>query len=72
MVNRCFICHASWAPNDQAAFVAAGLVTGSNVAASELYLHIRGNDSGEIGNMPPTETLSIEEINKIKNWINSF
>jgi hypothetical protein len=69
MATRCFICHSEWATFNETDFEPNFLVDGGNLADSILYTRIRGNVVESGGDMPPSETLSSEEINKIKTWI---
>ena len=69
MISRCFTCHSEWALLNEDEFESTGLVTGGDPNVSPLYIKISGNDSGIQGDMPPSDSLSADEIQRIKSWI---
>jgi uncharacterized membrane protein len=68
--NKCFSCHASWSSYTETQYVGLGLVVAGSTTSSSLYNRIRGNDTGQAGDMPVTgSNLTSEELKTMKTWI---
>lgn len=72
MVNHCFTCHAQWAGWNEAAFLSGGIIATRDLTNSLLYSKIRGNEVNSAGNMPPSESLSVEDLLAIRAWISNM
>lgn len=69
VTNKCVSCHQAYGNYGEAEFVSNGLVVARSLSGSKLYYKIRGNKTAVAGNMPPSESLSTEEINTFETWI---
>lgn len=72
LYDKCMSCHSNWSSYSEADFINDHLITKYSPNTSTLYLKIKGNDSGQTGDMPPTgAALGYSELTAIKTWINS-
>lgn len=70
MASQCFSCHSNWSSFSENQFLTSSLVRAGNLSGSSLYTRIRGNDTGQTGDMPQSNpNLSSDDLNSIKQWI---
>lgn len=73
ILSKCVSCHGAWADYSEEDYISSGLIEVGLSQDSELYVRIRGNDSSTSGDMPTNgNTLTSDEIVKIKTWINEL
>lgn len=71
--SKCLSCHSEWTAYSEDDFSKYGLIFKGSPANSQLYIRIRGNDSGQAGDMPIGQpNVSVSQIQEIKAWIESL
>jgi hypothetical protein len=72
MSNRCAQCHAEFVSRTESQWVSLNLVVAGNATGSSLYGRLRGSGVGGVENMPPSGTLTTQELDAVRNWINGL
>lgn len=73
ILSKCVSCHGAWGSYTEEDYISNGLIEVGLSQDSVLYVRIRGNDSSTSGDMPTNgNTLTSDEVVKIKTWINEI
>ncbi|RYZ64867.1 MAG: hypothetical protein EOP09_15255 [Proteobacteria bacterium] len=70
MATSCATCHSSYANMTDAQWIAQGLIIAGDATNSVLLKRTRGAGTDSQANMPPGVTLSAQELDALREWIN--